>query len=88
MLKLHPREMKNLSRILTTILCCAPLAYAGAAGQVATTSGHDLTIYNPSNANNNQWATLTNGRYDGSSTAKVDFGNCNTLILRCAQPKC
>ena len=80
--------MKNLSRILTTILCCAPLAYAGAAGQVATTSGHDLTSYNPSNANNNQWATLTNGRYDGSSTAKVDFGNCNTLILRCAQPKC
>ena len=88
MLKLYPREMKNLSRILTTILCCAPLAYAGAAGQVATTSGHDLTSYNPSNANNNQWATLTNGRYDGSSTAKVDFGNCNTLILRCAQPKC
>ena len=88
MLKLHPREMKNLSRILTTILCCAPLAYAGAAGQVATTSGHDLTSYNPSNANNNQWATLTNSRYDGSSTAKVDFGNCNALILRCAQPKC
>lgn len=88
MLELHPREMKNLSRILTTILCCAPLAYAGAAGQVATTSGHDLTSYNPSNANNNQWATLTNSRYDGSSTAKVDFGNCNALILRCAQPKC
>ena len=89
MLKLHPREMKNLSRILTVILCCAPFAYAGAAGQVASTSGHDLTSYNPSNANNNQWATMSNGRYDNaSSSAKADFGNCNTLILRCAQPKC
>ena len=89
MLKLYAREMKNLSRILTVILCCAPFAYAGAAGQVATTSGHDLTSYNPSNANNNQWATMSNGRYDNaSSSAKADFGNCNSIILRCAQPKC
>ena len=89
MLKLYAREMKNLSRILTVILCCAPFAYAGAAGQVASTSGHDLTSYNPSNANNNQWATMSNGRYDNaSSSAKADFGNCNSIILRCAQPKC
>ena len=89
MLKLYAREMKNLSRILTVILCCAPFAYAGAAGQVASTSGHDLTSYSPSNANNNQWATMSNGRYDNaSSSAKADFGNCNSIILRCAQPKC
>ena len=82
--------MKNLSRILSIVLCCAPFAYANAAGTVASTAGSNLTAYNPSNAQNNQWATLSNGRYDVTSnvTAKADFGNCNALILRCAQPKC
>lgn len=81
--------MKNLSRILTVLLCFAPVAYASAA-PVATTAGSNLTAFNPSNANNNQWATLSNGRYDSANapTAKADFGNCNALILRCAQPKC
>lgn len=31
---------------------------------------------------------MTNGRYDTNPTAKADFGNCNSVILRCAQPKC
>lgn len=79
--------MKNLSRILTVCLCCIPAFSAGGA-PVATTSGNNLTAYNPSNAYNNQWATMTNGRYDDNPTAKVDFGNCNAVILRCAQPKC
>ena len=87
MIKLHTREMKNLSRILTIMLCFAPVAYVS-AGPVATTAGNNLTAFNPSNAMNNQWATMSNGRYDGNVSAKADFGNCNALILRCAQPKC
>ena len=90
MIKLNPREMKNLSRILSVMLCLAPFACANAAGPVATTAGSNLTAYNPSNAYNNQWANLSNGRYDSANapTAKADFGNCNALIMRCAQPKC
>ena len=81
--------MKLLSRILTICLCSAPLVNAGAFGAVATTAGHNLTAYNPSNTNNNQWATLTNGREDlPAPTAKANYGNCNALITRCATPKC
>lgn len=80
--------MKNLSRILIGLLCFAPVSYVS-AGPVATTAGSNLTAFNPSNAQNNQWATMSNGRYDANNTtAKVDFGNCNAVILRCAQPKC
>ena len=79
--------MKSISRILSAALFCAPIC-ALAAGPVATTSGSNLTAFNPSNSYNNQWATMTNGRYDGNTTAKVDFGNCNAVVLRCAQPKC
>lgn len=80
--------MKNLSRILSMMLCFAPLC-VNAAGTVATTSGSNLTAFNPSNAYNNQWASLSNGRYDeNTASAKVDFGNCNAVVLRCAQPKC
>ena len=88
MIKLTLREMKNLSRILTALLCIAPMFNASVAAPVATTSGSNLTSFNPSNANNNQWATTTNARYDTNTTAKSDFGNCNAVILRCAQPKC
>jgi len=88
MIKLRVREMKNLSRILTVILCCVPVLSAN-AGPVATTAGNNLTAYNPSNTNNNQWAMMVNGRYDtNNANAKVDFGNCNAVVLRCAQPKC
>ena len=80
--------MKNLSRFLTAILCFAPFC-VNAAGPVATTAGSNLTAFNPSTAYNNQWATMSNGRYDGNNTsAKADFGNCNAVVLRCAQPKC
>ena len=88
MIKLNLREMKKLSRILTAFICCAPfgLAYGST---VATTSGSNLTAFNPSTANNNQWATLSNGRSDAvGKSAKADFGNCNSVVLRCAQPKC
>jgi len=81
--------MKTLSRILTMCLFVAPMVSVDAWGVVATTSGHNLTAYNPSEVHNNQWATLSNGRGDmAAPTAKADFGNCNSVILRCAQPKC
>ena len=90
MIKLDEREMKNLSRILTTLLCFVPLGYANAVGSVATNAGSNLTAFNPSNSYNNQWASATNGRYDNAPTTstKVNFGNCNAVVLRCAQPKC
>lgn len=81
--------MKTLSRVLAICLCSVPFFDMGAWGVVATTSGHNLTAYSPSNANNNQWATAVNGRQEASApSAKADFGNCNALISRCAQPKC
>lgn len=80
--------MKNISRIFSAFVCFASLFAFDACGAVATTAGSDLTGFNPSNSYNNQWATATNARYDGSVTAKADFGNCNALIMRCAQPKC
>ncbi len=80
--------MKTLYRILTICLVAAPLHCAFADGPVATTDGHNLTSFNPSNAYNNQWATMSNGRDSATSNAKVDFGNCNAVVLRCAQPKC
>lgn len=79
--------MKSLSRILTVCMCCVP-SFGTLAAPVATTAGSNLTAYNPSNAYNNQWATVSNARYDGNASAKVDFGNCNAVVLRCAQPKC
>ena len=81
--------MKLLSRILTICLCSAPVFDFAAHAVVATTSGHNLTAYNPSGSNNNQWAVLTNVRDNsGQPTARADFGNCNALIMRCATPKC
>ena len=82
--------MKVLSRILTICLCSAPLFCAFADGPVATTAGSNLTAFNPSTNYNNQWNGLASGRTDTSASgnAKADFGNCNALISRCAQPKC
>lgn len=80
--------MKSIARILTILLCCIPVV-RGYADPVATTNGSNLTSFNPSNAGNNQWATMTNGRDSANGGgATADFGNCNSLILRCAQPKC
>ena len=80
--------MKNVSRIFSAVMCSASLFAFDACGAVATTAGSNLTAYNPSNSYNNQWATMTNPRYDGTVSAKADFGNCNAVVLRCAQPKC
>ena len=80
--------MKSISRILTALLCFAPFAYANADGPVASTSGSNLTAYNPNNAYNNEWATSANGRTPATSGPRANFGNCNAVITRCAQPKC
>lgn len=58
-----------------------------AVASVATTVGSNLTAYNPGSMNNNNWNNLMNNRAGGSAPV-ADFGNCNALILRCAQPKC
>jgi hypothetical protein len=88
MIKLSLREsMKNVSRIFSAMVCSASLFAFQAYGAVATTSGSNLTAYNPSTARNNQWASMSNPRNDNVS-AKADFGNCNAIVLRCAQPKC
>ncbi len=77
--------MKNISRFL---LIAISLVSAANAAPVATTAGSNLTAYNPSSMgsnNNNAWNGLMNNR---TAPATADFGNCNALILRCAQPKC
>lgn len=81
--------MKPLYRILFCMMCLIPELAGGAP--VATTAGNNLTAYNPNNIgsiNNNQWNSLMNGRTGTGSGPVADFGNCNALILRCAQPKC
>jgi chemotaxis protein histidine kinase CheA len=53
---------------------------------VANTAGSNLTAYNSNfgTINNNQWNQLSNMR----TAPAADFGNCNSVILRCATPKC
>ena len=81
--------MRKLSRILTICLCSAPFINVAAYAVPASTAGHNLTAYNPSNSGNNQWAALTNVRDNtGQPTARADFGNCNAVVMRCATPKC
>ena len=81
--------MKKLSRILTICLCSAPFINVAAYAVPASTAGHNLTAYNPSNSGNNQWAILTNARDNtGQPAARADFGNCNAIVMRCATPKC
>jgi hypothetical protein len=50
------------------------------------TAGNNLTAFNGGFGamDNNQWNLLTNTR----TAPAANFGNCNALILRCAQPKC
>ncbi len=81
--------MKPIYRILFYVMCLLP-SVAGAA-PVATTAGSNLTAYNPSSMgsiNNNQWNNMLNSRTGTDSAPTADFGNCNALIMRCAQPKC
>ena len=80
--------MKIIKRFLLLVLCVLP-SVAGA--QVATTAGSNLTAWNGNSGatNNNNWNTMMNSRAGVSNGAPTaDFGNCNSLILRCAQPKC
>ena len=82
--------MKPITRILLVALALAPGA-AAAVAPLSGTSGSNLTSYNPNGgaANNNQWNGLMNNRgMVTAPTATADFGNCNSLILRCASPKC
>ena len=82
-------NMKPIYRILFYVMCLLP-GIAGAA-PVATTAGSNLTAYNPNSMgaiNNNQWNSMMNSRSGTDSAPSADFGNCNALIMRCAQPKC
>ena len=82
--------MKRISLIFLSAISAiafAPMFDAGAV--IATTNGNNLTAFNPSGANNNNnWNSLINSRNAAGTPATADFGNCNALIMRCAQPKC
>ena len=90
MLKSNLREnMKSISRFLVFALALVSVDALGAP--VSTTVGSNLTAYNQASGsvNNANWNSLMNNRTSAGSSAPVaDFGNCNSLILRCAQPKC
>ncbi|MBQ7289873.1 MAG: hypothetical protein IJW84_03185 [Alphaproteobacteria bacterium] len=82
--------MKLFKRFLLLALCAIPTF---AQGQIATTAGSNLTAWNGNSGatNNNNWNQMMNSRTlasGGGAGATADFGNCNSLILRCAQPKC
>ena len=91
MLKLVLREnMKYISGFLLVALGLCSVG-AHAASPVATTVGSNLTAFNSSSGadNNAMWNAYMNPRANSATTAPTaDFGNCNALILRCAQPKC
>lgn len=84
--------MKNsIMRILAALVFAAPLGSAFAA--VPSTMGSNLTAFNNNGgaANNNAWNSLSNRRSEAAAAnnaPSADFGNCNALIMRCAQPKC
>lgn len=81
--------MKSISRFLLIALTLVSVGPAHAV--VATTAGSNLTAYNGASGamNNNTWNTMMNTRGQNAANApRADFGNCNALILRCAQPKC
>ena len=81
--------MRTLISFLSVLLCVAPFGVANAV--VSSTVGNNLTAYNGESGatNNNRWNTLMNSRSVSTGTAATaDFGNCNAVIMRCAQPKC
>ena len=89
-IKLSLREnMKLFKRVFLLILCVMPCV---ASAQIATTAGSNLTAWNGGNASasNNNWNSMMNSRTmaAGANAPTADFGNCNSVILRCAQPKC
>lgn len=82
-------SMKPIARFLLVALSLVSADTAMAV--VASTRGNNLTAYNGNSGavNNNTWNTLMNSRAATSGeAATADFGNCNAIVLRCAQPKC
>ncbi len=82
-------ELRTFFKILSTLFLCTPLA--ATAAPIAQTAGSNLTQYNGAMGSivGNQWNNATNPRNNAAKpTAAADFGNCNSLILRCATPKC
>lgn len=82
--------MKSFTHILLVALMLGPCGAAFAAAPLSGTVGSNLTAYNPNGGamNNNEWNSMMNSRSGSSAPATADFGNCNSLILRCASPKC
>ena len=81
--------MKQIARFLLVALCVVPFGAAHAV--VSSTLGNNLTAYNGESGatNNERWNNMMNSRSGGTgSAATADFGNCNAVIMRCAQPKC
>ena len=83
--------MKSIYKILLAVLCIAPIG--ANAAPVAQTAGSNLPQYNGSMGSvvGNQWNNASNPRAnanDKTTTAKADYGNCESVILRCAKPKC
>ncbi len=80
--------MKYLTRFLLFAMALVPVD--ANCAPVPTTLGSNLTAYNGASGatNNNNWNNLMNNRTVGANSPTADFGNCNALILRCAQPKC
>ena len=82
-------SMKPIARFLLVALSLVSADTALAV--VASTRGNNLTAYNGNSGavNNNTWNTLMNSRTSAAGApATADFGNCNAIVLRCAQPKC
>lgn len=77
----------NFKTCLFALVVAVASVGARADAPLTGTAGSNLTAYNGGMGaiNNNQWNTLMNSR---SGASAADFGNCNSLILRCAQPKC
>lgn len=83
--------MKRISGFLLIALALCGAGAARAATPVPSTVGSNLTAYsgNSGAVNNAMWNTYMNPRANNAVSAPTaDFGNCNALILRCAQPKC
>jgi len=81
--------MNFVKRFLLLVFCAMPCVVG--AEPVATTAGNNLTAWNGNSGatNNNNWNTMMNVRtMAGGAAPTADFGNCNSLIMRCAQPKC
>ena len=82
--------MKYFAGFLLAVLSVVP--FGANCANIPTTRGNNLTAYNGASGttNNNNWNALMNVRSgaDSADMPVADFGNCNAIVLRCAQPKC